>query len=321
MLSLDLPHYRIPTLPHFFRIAPTPSGLLHPGNAFNFILTALLARIAGASLRLRIDDADAVRARTEYLEDIFGTLAWLGIEWQEGPRDAQDHTAHFSQRLRAARYREALEALIATGAVFACACSRKDILAHSPDGQYPGTCRDRGLLLDTPNTALRLRTPTEVVISFCDILLGEVRMFPFELARDPVIHRRDGLPAYHVASLTDDLDFGITHIVRGEDLLESTVAQLFFSQTLGGTSFDRVTFYHHPLLRGKVGEKLSKSAGSASLRAMRATGKAPSVVYGYFSQWMGWPHTVTDFSGAAECFIQYGLGTLKLPALPRASGK
>ena len=297
-----------------FRIAPTPSGFLHEGNAFNFILTALLAQEAGARLHLRIDDADAVRARPEYLADIFETLHWLGIRWDEGPRDAADHLARFSQSLRSVRYEATLQSLIATGHVFACTCSRKDILAANTDGGYPGTCRDRAVPLDTPGVALRLRTPQDATIHFDDDILGPQNLHPYRLARDPVIRRRDGLPAYHIASLTDDLDFGITHIVRGEDLTASTAAQLFISQTLGGTAFERVRFYHHPVVKDGAGSKLSKSAGSASLRAMRAEAVPAAHVYRLFSAWIGWPGFAESFSEANGLFAQHGYDALKQAA-------
>jgi glutamyl/glutaminyl-tRNA synthetase len=298
-----------------FRIAPTPSGLLHVGNAYNFILTAILARHAMAPLRLRIDDSDAVRARPEYLEDIFETLRWLGLQWDEGPRDAAEHAARFSQTLRTGVYNETLSALIAKGVVFACYCSRKEIIAAAPDGQYPGTCRDKGFSLDTPDTALRLRTPQDEKLHFIDAVLGKQALALYDIARDPVIRRRDGLPAYHIASFTDDVDFGITHIVRGTDLLRSTTVQRFIALTLGAERFDGITFYHHPLVADPAGGKLSKSAGSASLRAMRERGVSIETIYVGFSEWMGWPHAAASLTQAVDLFSQYGLDSLRSLAL------
>jgi glutamyl-tRNA synthetase len=299
-----------------FRIAPTPSGFLHIGNAFNFILTALLARHSAASLRLRIDDVDAPRVRPEYLRDIFDTLNWLGIEWNDGPRDTDDHTEHFSQSLRTARYAEMFEELAATGLVFACDCSRKDIHAADPAGNYPGTCYDKGLPLNEPDTALRLRTPEDVMVSFTDELLGVQELHPFDIARDPIIRRRDGLAAYHIASITDDLDSYITGIVRGADLMSTTAVQLYISRALGGTIFDRAVFYHHPLLENELGAKLSKSAGSDSLFAMRDQGVSATGIYQRFSGWMGWPAAANNFSEAAELFASRGLGELKRKSTP-----
>lgn len=294
-----------------FRIAPTPSGFLHLGNAYNFILTALLARSMNAALRLRIDDNDALRARPEYLADIFETLHWLGIGWEEGPQNVDEHTARFSQSLRAKQYEMLIKKLTETGNVFACICSRKEILAASTDGQYPGTCRNKGLPLDTAGATLRLLTPQSTVISFRDALLGIVSLHPYNVARDSVIRRRDGLAAYHVASLSDDLSYGITHIVRGADLLHSTIVQLFISHVLGGTVFEAVRFFHHPLLADVTGQKLSKSAGSASLYAMRSSGRTAAEVYRYFSAWMHWKSVAESFETATKIFATQQIEGLK----------
>ena len=109
------------------RIAPTPSGYLHAGNAVNFLLTAELARLHGGSLLLRIDDLDAERARPEYLDDIFHSLEWLGIAWHEGPRDAADFQRNWSQRTRIGRYQVLLDQLRRGGHLYACTCSRKEL--------------------------------------------------------------------------------------------------------------------------------------------------------------------------------------------------
>jgi glutamyl-tRNA synthetase len=148
-------------------------------------------------------------------------------------------------------------------------------------------------------------------VSFTDELLGPQELHPYAIARDPVIRRRDGLPAYHIASITDDLDSGITHIVRGADLLSTTAVQLFISQRLGGTAFDSVTFYHHPLLSDERGEKLSKSAGGNSLSSMRSEDLSAAAIYGRFSAWMGWPEAANNFSRADELFALYGLDEIK----------
>src|ERR1044072_4565705 len=108
------------------RIAPTPSGFLHIGNAYNFLLTEAIVRKAGVVLHLRIDDLDALRFRREYLEDIFDSLAWLGIQYDDGPKTIAEQEQQYSQQFRMSRYNEVLHLLVATGLVFACNCSRKD---------------------------------------------------------------------------------------------------------------------------------------------------------------------------------------------------
>ena len=268
------------------RIAPTPSGLLHAGNAYNFLFANLLVQKNGGSLRLRIDDLDAPRVREDYLRDIFDTLHWLDISWTKGPQTISEQQAIYSQQLRIARYKQMLGRLVATGQVFACTCSRKESANHSLDGQYPGTCRFRNIPLDTPEAAWRLCTPVGSVIEFNDALLGKTSINLYDTNRDFIIHRRDGFPAYHIASLADDLDHGINTIVRGADLLYSTAAQLYIASLLGTDLTKRIQFYHHPILAGSNGEKLSKSAGSTSLKARRETGILPATIYTDFQSWL-----------------------------------
>lgn len=269
------------------RIAPTPSGFLHRGNAYNFLLTALLVqKKGGSSLRLRIDDLDAPRVREAYVQDIFTTLRWLDIHWNLGPENPDEQHRIYSQQLRIPRYQELLDALAKTGHVFACTCSRKDIAQNSKDGQYPGTCRLKQLPLDTPDAAWRLHTPQNTIIHFSDALLGNVSIDLGSESRDFIVRRRDGVPAYHIASLADDVDHGINGIVRGADLLTSTAAQLYLSDLVGATSFRQTVFYHHPILQDTAGDKLSKSAGSSSIRSIQEQGVSLEQLYQEFRQWL-----------------------------------
>ncbi len=252
------------------RFAPTPSGLLHQGNAFNAVLCWLWARHSGGSLRLRIDDLDRPRVRQAYVQDVFDTLERLDIHWDHGPQNAKALATH-SQQSRLPRYRETLAALVQTGRVYACTCSRKQIRqaiaerglpADSPLA-YPGTCRDQALPLDTPESSWRLNLEGLPEEAWKDGWLGPVSFSPAGEG-DPVIRRRDGgMPAYHLASLTDDLDQGITGILRGEDLLSATVLQRSMARLLKADAFLQAPLVHHPLLLAPDGEKWSKSAGNA----------------------------------------------------------
>ncbi len=255
------------------RIAPTPSGFLHLGNAVNFLLTWLLARRAGGTLALRIDDADCARTRPEYIEDIFVQLEWLGLGWDEGPGGPADFFRSHSQLLRLDRYRLLLARLRAAAEVFPCACSRKQIRSQSPSGLYPGTCRGRKLL-PREESAIRVHVPPETHLE----VDGSVVALCREMG-DFLLWRRDGLPAYQLASLADDLAEGINLIVRGEDLRVSTAAQLFLARALGEQGFLAAEFRHHPLLTGQNGSKLSKSDNALSLAVMRRQGARPRDVY------------------------------------------
>lgn len=245
------------------RLAPTPSGYLHLGNAFNFILNWQAARsVPGARLLLRIDDLDADRKRPEYVQDVFDTLRWLGLDWDEGPRSPEDFEANWSQHLRLPLYEHLLDDLRRTGQVFACGKSRRDLAPF--DGDYPVEFRYQNCTLDTPDTAWRLQTP--------------LPRTP-DLPPDFVVRRRDGIPAYQVASVADDLHWGITHIIRGADLESSTRAQQYLSACAGRSAFAQIRFLHHPLLLDAAGEKLSKSAGASALKTWREEGRSPEEVF------------------------------------------
>lgn len=255
------------------RLAPTPSGYLHLGNAVNFLHTWLLVRQAGGVLKLRIDDLDGDRCRPEYIEDIFRQLDWLGLDWDEGPSGPDDFNRHHSQRLRMERYREVLENLRECAPLFACTCSRKEILQRSPSGLYPGTCRHLSHRSGASH-ALRILVEPESVL--------EVACQTLDLSRelgDFVVWRRDDRPAYQLASLVDDLDDAINLIVRGDDLRVSSAAQLYLAAKLGRDEFSRARFIHHPLLFGPAGRKLSKSDDALSLAALRARGETSLPVY------------------------------------------
>ena len=267
------------------RIAPTPSGFLHSGNAYNFLLAEFITLQKNGSLRLRIDDLDALRVRPEYLTDIFETLHWLGISWHNGPEGALAQERIFSQQLRLAFYQNALTQLVSTGSIFACNCSRKDIVLRSDDGQYPGTCISKNIPLDAPDVTWRVYTPESLKIDFTDGMLGSQQVSPYQSNRHFIVRRRDGIPAYHIASLVDDVDYDCNLIVRGVDLLESTAAQLYLADLLGYKSFGQTSFYHHPLIANNNGEKLSKSAGSTSIKHLRESGQSSENFRESFEVW------------------------------------
>ncbi len=246
------------------RIAPTPSGMIHVGNCLNFILTRALANETGAIVRLRIDDMDALRVEKAYVEDVFNTLRWLEITWEQGPQNSMEHETAFSQKHRLNNYHNIINRLIETGKVYACACSRKQIETASINGIYTGTCRHKDIPFDMPDTSLRINVAGVLPVVFHDQLLGDTTIDLRHQIGDFVIRRKDGIPAYQVTSLCDDIIYGINMIVRGVDLLPSTAAQWFLAQLLNEPSFVKSLFYHHPLLNNEAGEKLSKSKRNAN---------------------------------------------------------
>jgi glutamyl-tRNA synthetase len=263
------------------RLAPSPSGLLHLGNAVNFLLTWLMVRKAGGTLRLRIDDADCLRTKPEYLEDIFLQLDWLGITWDEGPTGVDDFHRRFSQQLRLERYREFLAELDRLGHLYPCGCSRRMIRSLAPDGVYPGFCRKRSAEPGA-REAIRVRVPEGSVFRVDG---QEVPLC--EAMGDFVLWRKEDLPAYQLVSLVDDLDDRINLIVRGQDLLASTAAQLFLAGLHGDNFFAGGVFRHHPLVLGEDGRKLSKSDGALSLAALRERGCSRLEVYRVVARQVG----------------------------------
>lgn len=249
------------------RLAPTPSGFLHRGNAFNFLLTAQMVRASKGQLLLRIDDIDKGRYRPEYVAHIFKTLDALGIEIGEGPDTVDALETIWSQHLRLDKYAKTLQDLRSTGKVYACDCSRKKVNAEAINGNYSGYCRHRNLPLEQEGVTWRIdvRGATSVQLpDFPGITTAPINLE--EAMGDFVIRKKDGLPAYQVCSLTDDLLFGIDLIVRGEDLLDSSAAQIWLADLLGTTAWlEQLKLLHHPLLKSRAGEKLSKSAGAAAL--------------------------------------------------------
>ena len=219
------------------RLAPTPSGYLHVGNLVNFALTAHWAREFSAEIALRIDDIDAPRTRREYIDDIFRVIDWLGIKHQVGPATADDLSS-WSQNTRLEHYRSALETIQAhPGLSYACVCTRASLVSS------PCRCATRDREFTVGRTALRMRTDD---------------------GADPILWRRDGLPAYHLTSVVDDDLLGITLVVRGEDLRPSTAIQRDVAALLPGNTFGRARVIHHPLIEDVRGVKMSKSAGAGA---------------------------------------------------------
>ncbi|HXB95072.1 MAG TPA: glutamate--tRNA ligase family protein [Puia sp.] len=265
------------------RIAPTPSGFLHVGNVLSFSLTVALARREGASVLLRIDDLDRERVQPEYLEDIFETLRFLKIPWDEGPANALAFERAYSQLHRMELYEKALLALRASGSVFACTCSR----AQLRDG-YSCGCRDKGLSLDTVGASWRLSTSPSSVVAVKTWDRGIVEAaLPVEV-QDFVVRKKGGFPAYQLTSLVDDIYYGVDLVVRGEDLWPSTLAQQYLASLLpGAEGFRSATFYHHGLLEDAGGGKLSKSAGATSIRYMRGQGMSAADIYTSIARLLG----------------------------------
>jgi glutamyl-tRNA synthetase len=266
--------------PYRGRFAPSPTGDLHLGSAAAALFCAAAARAGGGALVLRMEDLDRDRvilaARAEILDD----LRWLGIAWDEGP-DRGGPTAPYVQSDRLPLYEAALALLADRGLVYLCDCSRAEIAraASAPHAgeegpRYPGTCRPHGMRSRAFRRppAVRLAVP-EGEAGFAEVddaVLGRLGEHVGEVTGDFVLRRGDGVFAYQLAVVADDLAMGITEIVRGADLAASAPRQALLARLLGGAP---PRFAHIPLLLGPDGARLAKRARGMTLRDQRARGR------------------------------------------------
>ncbi len=239
------------------RFAPSPTGLPHLGTLVAALASYLQARVNKGEWLLRIEDVDTTRRVPGADDAILRTLDRFGFEWDG---------AVVRQSRRTPIYEQALQQLDALDLVFPCTCSRK-LLAQTAveqSGIYPGTCRT--LKLPCPHEhAVRVRA-ADITIDFEDTIIGEYRQSLAADCGDFVVKRRDGLFAYQLAVVVDDADQGITEVVRGADLLDSTPRQIYLQQCL---DYPRPDYCHVPLLLDREGRKLGKSEGAAELRPER----------------------------------------------------
>jgi len=259
------------------RFAPSPTGALHIGGARTALFNWLLARHAKGEMVLRIEDTDRERSTPENVEQILEALRWLELDWDEGP---------ILQTERSARHQEALQALLSGGHAYRSQASAEDVKTykqqHGAEAGFRGEPEADG--------AVRLRVPAEGVTVVHDVIRGETSFEHVHLD-DPVIARADGSVLYNFAVAIDDLDAGITHVVRGEDHLSNTPKQLLVleaAKSVGlGAQAPLPLYAHLPLLHGPDGKKLSKRHGAASVQDLRDAGYLPEAVRNYLAL-LGW---------------------------------
>ena len=280
------------TRPARGRFAPSPTGELHLGNARTALLAWLWTRSSGGTFVMRVEDLDGPRVKAGLAKKQLEGLAWLGIDWDEGPMlpdlaGTGPHGPYF-QSQRSALYDAAIDRLREGGHVYDCFCSRAEIASasapHGPQDEgprYPGTCRDltdlqRSERSRTRKPALRLRVP-EGAVRFNDLICGPQTFDPQAEVGDFVLRRADGIHSYQLAVVIDDAAMEITQVLRGADLLSSTARQIVLYRLLGAPE---PAWAHAPLVHGKGGERLSKRDASASLSAMKQTNADPRRIVG-----------------------------------------
>jgi glutamyl-tRNA synthetase len=283
-----------PETPVRGRLAPSPTGHLHLGNAWSFLLCWLAVRSAGGRLVLRMEDIDPERSRRHFAEEIMRDLSWLGLDWDEGP-DLGGPYAPYTQGERLERYAQVIEALTRLGRTYPCYCTRKELktMASAPHFEdvgpvYPGTCLgldavDRKAREDQGRRpSLRLHGGGET--RFDDLLHGEVRLGWEACGGDFPLRRSDGVIAYQLAVAVDDMDQAINLVVRGADILPCTPRQIFLFRLLHAPV---PRYAHVPLLLDHAGVRLAKRHQSLELRALRERGVSPKAIVGHLGSMAG----------------------------------
>ncbi len=265
------------------RFAPSPTGYLHIGGARTALFSWLHARMHGGEFVLRIEDTDLERSSTESVNAILEGMAWLGLEYDEGP---------FYQTQRFARYAEVIQKLLKTGHAYRCTCSkerlealRNEQMRNKQKPRYDGHCRHRADVPDDVSHVVRFKNPADGAVPVDDLIRGNVTFNNAELD-DLIIARSDGTPTYNLTVVVDDMDMNITHVIRGDDHLNNTPRQINILRALGATP---PQYAHVPMILGADGKRLSKRHGAVSVMQYREDGYLPEALINYLVR-LGWSH-------------------------------
>jgi glutamyl-tRNA synthetase len=288
------------------RFAPSPTGYLHIGGARTALFSWAYARKHGGKFVLRIEDTDQERSTLESERAILDGLAWLGIDWDEGP---------FYQMKRLDRYREVAQSLLDTGMAYPCYASKEELdamreaqRARGEKPRYDGRWRpEPGKVLPTPpegvKPILRFKTPNTGEIVFEDMIKGRIAVANSELD-DLVILRADGVPTYNFGVVVDDWDMGITHVIRGDDHVNNTPRQINILLALGAPL---PSYAHVPMILGHDGERLSKRHGAVSVLQYLDDGYLPEALLNYLAR-LGWGHGDAEKFSMAEFIDWFDVG-------------
>jgi glutamyl-tRNA synthetase len=290
------------------RFAPSPTGYLHIGGARTALFNWLFSRHNGGEFVLRIEDTDQQRSTEESTKAILDAMAWMGLNWDEGP--------HF-QAQRVELHREMVQKLVQEGKAYYCTCTpeeleskRKEAFATGKKPKYDGKCRDKGLK-KTPGSVVRFRGIETGVTIVEDLIKGNI-IFNNDELDDLIIERGDGYPTYNFAVVIDDAMMNITHVIRGDDHVNNTPRQILMYQALG---FDVPQFAHVPMILGADKTRLSKRHGATSVMAYKEMGFLPEALVNYLVR-LGWSHGDQEIFSFKELIELFDLSSVgKSPAV------
>ena len=265
------------------RFAPSPTGYLHVGGARTALFSWLYARKHGGKFILRIEDTDLERSTQESVDAILEGMAWLGLDYDEGPFY---QTHHFD------RYKEIIQQLLAQGDAYYCYCSKEELeqlrtdqMANKEKPRYNGKCSASGPLLQDSEPVIRFRNPTDGVVVIHDLVKGDITVANKELD-DLIIARADGTPTYNLTVVVDDMDMKVTHVIRGDDHINNTPRQI---NILNALKVKLPEYAHLPMILGPDGARLSKRHGAVSVMQFRDEGYLPDALLNYLVR-LGWSH-------------------------------
>jgi nondiscriminating glutamyl-tRNA synthetase len=302
------------------RFAPSPTGTLHIGSARTALFNWLFARHSGGDFVLRVDDTDLLRSEDRHESAILADLRWLGLGWDEGP-DIGGPCAPYRQSERLESYRRAADGLLAAGSAYLCFCPEQRLeelrTAALAEGRLPRYDR-RCLGLSAEEVQRRLAGGERAVVRFAvppgEIVIDDALRGPVVVGSDAIgdfiIVRSDGIAGYNFASVVDDRDMGITHVIRGDDHLTNTARQLLLFAALDAVP---PRFAHHSLVLGPDGGKLSKRYGATSVGEFRELGYLPQAIVNYLAL-LSWSHGDDEVLTTARLIAEFELDKLSLSA-------
>ncbi|MCX7097978.1 MAG: glutamate--tRNA ligase [Methylococcales bacterium] len=265
------------------RFAPSPTGYLHVGGARTALFSWLYARKHGGKFILRIEDTDLERSTQESVNAILEGMAWLGLDYDAGPFY---QTHHFD------RYKEIIQQLLVQGDAYYCYCSKDELeqlrteqMANKEKPRYNGRCRHSEGREEGREAVVRFKNPVDGVVTIKDLVKGDIVVANKELD-DLIIARADGSPTYNLTVVVDDMDMGISHVIRGDDHINNTPRQMNILKALGA---DLPNYAHLPMILGSDGARLSKRHGAVSVMQFRDDGYLPEALLNYLVR-LGWSH-------------------------------